>query len=638
MAKNKLLEELQSFAVLTEEIGPGRAPRPATPGSPVSPGTSQLGQIVDGALREVLGWRPRTTDAQGFVAALNQSFSVKEVEGHIEWKWTPRSYAVAAELGAVTGAQASIYSRAKAMLDQSIPLLEGLHPLNAAFDVEDVEAIRAIVKSSLTELVAELGREGGPRIARVDELFFQLFATDKIKDLDDTEDLDGQLGLLRERFGLERKFVNTIDEEQNLTNYLIIADNTISLRFTWDQQKKFFDLDATDVFLGTQTVLLSRALAVVAESVEETYFVMDSVFLGSAERQVLELHFDGSDLPAIFLGDLLSWVEMFATDEGPRLIRDGGKDGVVEAFSKTADKLFRLVEATEGLSAQGGVGLPASFRTARVQRALGELRDQLANVSDLAEQIRREPQSHPVVILVSPLEAEAVDGVRLTVLGSDFQRGMTRHAVKLTLEESEGDTKTEFLSEDVDVRSENGLVAEFNLARTPSGSYSMSIEITNPDGGKGAFEGDFEIILSEPEVDRVNPPQSEAIDGVRLTVFGRDFQRGMEKDAVKLTFEGGSATEIFSDNVDVRSETKLHAIFDLTDADPGNYSIEITNPDGGTVSLEEAFEVSGEEEEEVTEVARRTRPRSTDGHRGGAIVRAGSKRPVKRRIKRRARG
>ena len=124
MAKKKLLEEIQSFAVLTEEIGSGRAPRPATPGSPVSPGTSQLGQIVDGALREVLGWRPRATDAQGFVAALNQSFSVKEAGGHIEWKWTPRSYAVAAELGAVTGAQASIYTRAKAMLDQSIPLLE----------------------------------------------------------------------------------------------------------------------------------------------------------------------------------------------------------------------------------------------------------------------------------------------------------------------------------------------------------------------------------------------------------------------------------------------------------------------------------------------------------------------------------
>jgi hypothetical protein len=499
MAKKKLLEDVQSFAILTEEIGSGRAPRPGTPGSPVSPGTSQLGQIVDGALREVLGWRPRTTDAQGFVAALNQSFSIKEVEGHIQWKWTPRSYAVAAELGAVTGAQASIYTRAKAMLDQSLPLLEGLHPLNAAFDVEDVEAIRAIVRSSLTELVAELGREGGPRVARVDELFFQLFATNDVDDLDDTEDLDGQLGLLRDRFGLERKFVNTIDEEQNLTNYLIIADNTISLRFTWEQQKKFFDLDATDVFLGTQTVLLSRALAVVAESVEETYFVMDSVFLGSAERQVLELHFDDPELSAIFLGDLLSWVEMFATDEGPRLIRDGGKDGVIEAFSKTADKLRRLVEATAELSDDDDdTGLPASFHTARVNRALGELRDQLENVSDLAEQIRREPLSNPVVLLVSPTQSAPADGMGLTVLGSGFQRGMTRHAVKLILVENDSDvasddnSEVEIPSDDVDVRSENGLVAFFNLTDAQPGTYS--IEVTNPDGGKGSSDGIFQII------------------------------------------------------------------------------------------------------------------------------------------------
>jgi hypothetical protein len=482
------IDEVPSFPILTEEIGSGRAPRPATP---VSPGTSQLGQIVDGALREVLGWRPRTTDSQGFVAALNQSFSVKEVGGHVEVKWTPRSYAVAAELGAVTGAQASIYTRAKVMLDQSLPLLEGLHPLNAAFDQEDVEAVRAIVRSSLTELVAELGREGGPRVARVDDLFFQLFDTNDVNALGDTEHLKGQLGLLRIRFGLERNFINTIDEEQNLTNYLIVADNTISLRVTWEQQKKFFDLDATDVFLGTQTVLLSRALAVVSESVEETYFVMDSVFLSSAERQVLELHFINTpELAAIFLGDLLSWVELFAADEGPRLIRDGGKDGVIEAFRKTAEKLAKMVAATANLSAVGGIGLPASFRTARVRRALEELAGQLANVFELAKQIRRGPVTPPVVSLVNPSESVAENGLSLTVLGSDFQTGMAINAVKLV---SKDTPATTFSSSSVDVKNEKRLIAVFNLGSADAGIYK--IEITNPDGGKGSLEGAFEIII-----------------------------------------------------------------------------------------------------------------------------------------------
>lgn len=550
--KKRLLEEAQSFAILTEDIGSGRAPRPAAPGSPVSPGTSQLGQIVDCALRDVLGWRPRVTDAHGFVAALNQSFSVKEVEGHVEWKWTPRSYAVAAELGAVTGAQASIYTRAKAMLDQSLPLLEGLHPLDSAFDEEDVEAVRAIVKSSLTELVAELGREGGPRVARVDELFSQLFATD---DLDDTEDLDGQLGLLRIRFGLERKFVNTIDEEQNLTNYLILADNTISLRFTWEQQRKFFTLDAEDVFLGTQSVLLSRALAVVAESVEETYFVMDSVFLGSAERQVLELNFgeDEEDPPAIFLGDLLSWVEFFANDEGPRSIRDGGKDGVIEAFSKTADKLFRLVEATADLSgnsnsrggnpsavippgieqlqasAQGkrirksrdivqsgnrcsGNGLPASFSTARVQRALGELRDQLKNVSELAGQIRREPLLYPVIDSVLTPSVHG-DRVHLTVIGDDFQQG---NAVTLEFVDADSQSTHTWKSINVDVRNESLLTAVFDWTEAPDDIKTYEyykITVANPGDRKDsltvAFQWDARTFCQGVGIDTTNAKKSK---------------------------------------------------------------------------------------------------------------------------------
>src|SRR5205823_6215997 len=100
-----------------------------------------------------------------------QAFSVREVEGHTEWAWTPRSYAVQADMGAVTGAQASVYARARAALDQSLPLLVGLFALRPDSDQEDMEAIRAIVRSELTELVHELGTVGGPRVQRVDTFF-----------------------------------------------------------------------------------------------------------------------------------------------------------------------------------------------------------------------------------------------------------------------------------------------------------------------------------------------------------------------------------------------------------------------------------------------------------------------------------
>src|SRR6202011_6104735 len=128
--------------------------------------------VAQNTIRQLLGWRYRSDDTKGFLAALGKTFSLKQVEGHIEWDVKPQNYMVQADLGEITGAQASIYARAKVALDQSSPLLEGLTLLGAPqFDVEDMEATRALVRTELTDLVRELGKVGGPRIQRVDSLF-----------------------------------------------------------------------------------------------------------------------------------------------------------------------------------------------------------------------------------------------------------------------------------------------------------------------------------------------------------------------------------------------------------------------------------------------------------------------------------
>src|SRR5436305_14401627 len=114
-------------------------------------------------------------------------------------------------MGAVTGAQASIWARAKAAVDQTMPLLNGLFPLLAAADAEDVEATRSIVRSYLTSLVEELGTVGGPRVQRVDALFDGLLGPAPVPV--DPELVGGQLGEMRARFGFERSQVNTIPEE-----------------------------------------------------------------------------------------------------------------------------------------------------------------------------------------------------------------------------------------------------------------------------------------------------------------------------------------------------------------------------------------------------------------------------------------
>ncbi len=95
------------------------------------------------------------------------------------------------------------------------------------------------------------------------------------------------------------KFINTIDDEQDMTNFRILSDYLTSLAQTWINNYQFFGLDTKQPFLGTQLVLLSRQLSVISDTVNEVRFTLDSVFISQAERQTLQLEFTSGD-PALF--------------------------------------------------------------------------------------------------------------------------------------------------------------------------------------------------------------------------------------------------------------------------------------------------------------------------------------------------
>jgi hypothetical protein len=358
--------------------------------------------MAENAIRDVLSWRAKTDDPKSFVMALNQSFALKDVEGHTEFTWTPRTYTVQTDMGAITGAQASIYNRAKVALDQSLPLLDGLYALLPVLEQEDLDSVRNMVKSLFTELVNDFGIEGGPRIPRVDQLFRILLGSPTPTN---AERAGGELGILRERFGLKRGFVTTIEDEQNLTNYMIVVDYLIGLSNSWTTEKSYFAHSGTNVqpFFGTQLVLLSRSLDVVAQSVKDVQFAMDSVFLGAAERQTILLDFSSIGAESsLFIAELLDWVESAATDELPAQLQDSGKDAIATMKHVVGD-LHRFVRASLA-PPQPSKGLPPGYRTPRVQRALRLLADSLKETYRLAEQIKppdfppetgRGPAPHP---------------------------------------------------------------------------------------------------------------------------------------------------------------------------------------------------------------------------------------------------
>ena len=127
--------------------------------------TGDQGPAVSAAIRDVLGWRPRVQDPKAFTAALSASFELSTFEDHVVTKYVPRGVAVQADLGGVTGGQASLYLRAKAAHEQITRMLDSLQPLRTDADPQDCEAYRGLVRDSVRRIVMELGREGGPRVA-----------------------------------------------------------------------------------------------------------------------------------------------------------------------------------------------------------------------------------------------------------------------------------------------------------------------------------------------------------------------------------------------------------------------------------------------------------------------------------------
>jgi len=332
----------QVFPVLTTDS----AVRSGT--STTTAGQDQ-GPLVALVLRTVLGWRPRTQDTHAFAAALRATFQLTEVEGHVQTTYVPRGVAVQADLGGVTGGQASLYERARSAMEQSAKQLDVLKPLRNDYDPEDGEAFRTLVRHGVGRLVEELGYLGGPRQAIVDSAFNVLIGAIPAGPAGlatiasyTPDTVPGQLGALRDRFGLTDANVNTVDEESLRTAFWTLVDIVLDLRRSWETQRQGLGSGAGNGFLGTDLVIINRLLAAAAEQVDEVEAVLDSALVGAAERQTITLGL-GSGLT---LDGLLSWARRFLTEDGPLYLRDTGRDGIRTAFAPLAQQLLETFQTS----------------------------------------------------------------------------------------------------------------------------------------------------------------------------------------------------------------------------------------------------------------------------------------------------
>src|SRR5262249_4867986 len=160
------------------------------------------------------------------------------------------------------------------------------------------------------QVVSELGMPGGPRVELVDSAFSILTGqqfgpaqgfssgphVSKLHIVlrpnqfghvpvalappgQTADDIPGQLGALRERFGLTDDNVNTVEEEKIRTAFVTLVDLVVDLQRSWSQQRLAFGSDIGRGFLGTELVLINRLMAASAEQVDELEAVLESALV-----------------------------------------------------------------------------------------------------------------------------------------------------------------------------------------------------------------------------------------------------------------------------------------------------------------------------------------------------------------------
>lgn len=87
----------------------------------------------------------------------------------------------------------------------------------------------------------------------------------------------------------------------------------------------------------------------------------------------------------MYLEDLLNEIDGTVTEEGPRLIKDGGR---IALYNNVLPVVQTLIEMVVGAHNPTNIGtMPDGYRTQRVQRTLNDLRDQLNYLYTLAQQV-----------------------------------------------------------------------------------------------------------------------------------------------------------------------------------------------------------------------------------------------------------
>jgi hypothetical protein len=368
-------------------------------GAPAGGGDARA--VVQREWRNVLGRTPRDGDVAGMLAALDRRFVETEADGVDGWTYVPGSYVGQNDVGAgVTGAQASLASFAGRASEEIATYVAEAQPLRQLDDnPEEVDIARAGFWASWQSFVGSLGDEGGLPVARSVVLLSQareqlvrfgielgMFQRRTVEAVvgatDPRADTMAEVEVIQ-RIPITRRFVLTRDDEERLTNFMIVRDRVAAVA------RAFAETTGPDTAipdLGMVFTWLQRDLDVLPELVADVRWALDSVDFGPEQQEVTSL--DPDDPNAMTLAGVLQWAEDLS-DEGRTLLQDAGRRGaamLAERAQALGDTLSGLDDMIEGTRDGSGVSA-ARLAMSRISVPIALLGDAVGRVDTRARQV-----------------------------------------------------------------------------------------------------------------------------------------------------------------------------------------------------------------------------------------------------------
>lgn len=292
--------------------------------------------------------------------------------------------------GQISARQATLYRQASIVAVDAQRVLAGLNPFLPEAIPEQVEALRALVSSSINAIVDEFTRVEEPRPERVRAYF-------------DTLSLNlAEFG--RRAFLDNPRLVTTAEDEAQTAGFELLKNYARTLREAWD---KFYKVDREKRTFPSVSERVERAniiLPILAQGNADFEAALDSVDFTEADRRSLAAKFTvlkdpKADLgslgklllrkPDITVYDLTEWLDRFANIEGPSSLAVSGQYGL-DFVVDQADTLFWVIapvvghlKTTSTPISTGGTTLEQVLSNERVDWALNNILSQLDALSSL---------------------------------------------------------------------------------------------------------------------------------------------------------------------------------------------------------------------------------------------------------------